>query len=352
MMSRYHYFLLVVDESLDFDPGPDFPNFHRIKLSEFQLNIPKNSGALLSHPDVIDYIEKTRNNFPAAIIPFKPSAKIEHLCREHQWLYVANAAKVNRVLEDKILFAKFATSNHLPVIPYYIGPFSPQLISECQSRFQTSDLVIQTHFGWAGQSTYRSGKTSQLTPNIPVKIMPLLSGYTLLNNCCLYQGQLLQSPPALQLTGVKNLTLNPFTTVGRQWPSGAPTPILEKIFDLTAQFGNSIKKDFNYLGFFGLDFFITPESQVYLLECNPRLTASYAFYSQLEQKAGVTPLFYYHLNEFSHDLDIPTPQDRFYNNRIIGTEITPKDNFGTTVKTIHLDHPVTTNPYEINLPNF
>ena len=66
-----HYFFLVVDDSLDFDPGPGLPNFHRLRLSNFKLDIPKNSGAFLSQPIIIDLIEKTRGSNPAAVIPFK-----------------------------------------------------------------------------------------------------------------------------------------------------------------------------------------------------------------------------------------------------------------------------------------
>ena len=91
---------------------------------------------------------------------------------------------------------------------------------------------------------------------------------------------------------------------------------------------------------------------MYLLECNPRLTASFAYYTQLEQKAGLIPLFYYHLDEFTDTLKLAPAINRVQNKDIIGTEITPKDTSGTTINKIHLSNPVTSNPHEITLPTF
>ncbi len=354
MTQKIVYFLLVVDDNLDFTPPGSFPNFNRLRLSDFKLNIPHNSGRLLEQPSVTAAINHVANTNKVAIIPFKPSAKIERLCQKYHWLYIANPAKINRLLEDKVHFTQIAAALHLPIIPNYTTPLNSQAITESQKRFETTQLVIQTHFGWAGQSTFQTTDNSIINTLIPegtmVKIMPKLSGYTLLNNCCIYNHQLLQSPPALQFTGIPLLCSNPFTTVGRQWPSSAPENILDQIKTITNKLGNYLDQQFHYRGFFGLDFFITVNNQVYLMECNPRLTASYAFYTQLELKAGLIPLFYLHLDEFTQEHNYRHLQDRFHT-PLSGTEITPKDTSGATIKKIHFDYPLTTNPHEITLPH-
>jgi len=158
----------------------------------------------------------------------------------------------------------------------------------------------------------------------------------LLNNCCLTSIGLLQSPPALQYTGLSQFTQNPFTTVGRQWPSLAPIEITETIKNITQNFSDIIK-NLNYRGFFGLDFLIH-DDEVFLLECNPRLTASFAFYTEIELKQNITPLFLFHLAQFidlNFEFDLESEQKRFYNPQIIGSEITAKNQDSQTIKKYH-----------------
>ena len=163
--------------------------------------------------------------------------------------------------------------------------------------------------------------------------MPLyyLAGYSLINNCCLTSKGLIQSPPGLQYTGLPQFTSNPFTTVGRQWPSFAPLNVIEKIKTLTQQFSD-ILKTISYKGFFGLDFFIDKD-EVYILECNPRLTASFELYHQIETKSNINSLFFFHLLSFlplKPEFEISEELKRFYNPAIIGSEITKKDESNNT----------------------
>jgi len=157
---------------------------------------------------------------------------------------------------------------------------------------------------------------------------------------------LIQSPPALQYTGIQPFTANPFATVGRQWPSFTPKHIQDQVFSITQSVSLILSK-LNYRGFFGLDFLVD-QDRVLLLECNPRLTASFAFYTQLELQAKLEPLFFYHLAEFLN-LDYPKPADRFNVQAISGSELTPKDIHGKTIKQLHWPYPLVKNPAEIDL---
>ncbi len=242
-------------------------------------------------------------------------------------------------MEDKIKFYELCQKVNLPQIPALISPFTQKNFLQAQKIFGQK-IVTQTHFGWAGNSTHLALNYSDVKSCIPNKILtkfsPFKSGYSLLNNCCLTQQGLIQSPPALQYTGLKPLTNNPFATVGRQWPSQASVEIKEKIKQITNDFSEKILKPLNYQGFFGLDFLISG-SDVFLLECNPRLTASFAFYTQMELKNGLTPLFYFHLAQFinlDYQIDLKTEQNRFYNQNLIGSEITLRNQQGTTIKKI------------------
>lgn len=322
------FFFLVVDQNLDIKI-PQLKNFYSI----FDPNLAqKNSGFLLSQPSTIKFIKDTINKsgHQAAIIPFKPSAKINILCKQNNWIYVANPAPLNRLLEDKIKFPNII--NKIPHIPYTIAPYTRQNVNNL--LFKYSKLIIQTHFGWAGNSTKLISRFDPtiIPQNTLCKFSPYLKGYSLLNNCCLTKSGLLQSPPALQFTGLKEYTNNPFATVGRQWPCLAPPKIKNQVKSITQNFAKILIK-LKYQGFFGLDFFVT-KNKVYLLECNPRLTASFAFYTNIELKAKITPLFYYHLLEFTNPVT-PLTEKRFNNKKIIGSELTKRDNNGVIIQKIN-----------------
>lgn len=328
--SGYSFFFLVVDKYLDIN----LPNLKNFKsLSQNNLKI-KNSGLLLSLKNIQSQIKKSKN---PVIVPFKASAKIEHLCQKFDWLNASNPSQITRLLEDKIKFYDLCQKNNIPLIPAFIAPFTQKNFLHAQKLFGQK-IVTQTHFGWAGNSTHLALNYSDISSRIADKIMtkfsPYKEGYSLLNNCCQTRHGLIQSPPALQYTGLKSLTKNPFATVGRQWPSLAPVSVVEKIYQITTEFSEKILKPLNYRGFFGLDFLISG-IEVYLLECNPRLTASFAFYTQMELKNNLTPLFYYHLAEFTnidYQIDLSMEQKRFYNQNLIGSEITLRNEEGTTIK--------------------
>lgn len=356
--SSYVFYFLVVDNTLDIIL-PQLTNFHLIyafknkHLEELKkLNLPyfcledngiildiANSGKLLLHPLVQEYINKNSTDKKSVIIPFKPSAKIEYLCQKYNWICASNNHQLNRQLEDKLIFTQICSNNNLPQIPSTTDKFNQENFLKYQNKYQPL-LVVQSHLGWAGKSTFSSDNWDNIKGKIPldtqVKFSPFIKGYSLLNNCCLTSKGLIQSPPALQYTGVKPFTDHPFTTVGRQWPSLAPEDIINRINQITNDF-SKVLSQLKYRGFFGLDFMVEG-NQVYLLECNPRLTASFAFYNDIETNLSLLPLFLLHITEFINidfEFDIKAQQQRFYNQKIIGSEITAKNKSGKTIKKYH-----------------
>lgn len=334
--SNYDFYFLVVDKSLDIKI-PALKNFYNIYASE---NI-KNSGNLLSLEKTKDFIirNSSKTKRQPAIISFKPSAKIDLICQKNNWVVINNQGSINRLFEDKIKFLEICQKNNLPIISSQKIPFNKQNYLKLQNKFGKK-LVLQTHFGWAGNSTFYSENwediKDKIAQNIIVKFSPFLESYTLLNNCCLTKFGLIQSPPALQFTGIKSLTNNPFTTVGRQWPSLASENIQNQIKEITENF-SQILKQYKYKGFFGLDFLVSNE-KVFLLECNPRLTASFAFYNSIEEKNNLNPLFLFHLAEFinlDYQINIEEEQKRFYNKKLIGSELVKKDENSHTIKKIN-----------------
>lgn len=354
--SPYIFFFLVVDEFLDIEVS-GLNNFEKIYLSDYPLIKEKNSGKLLSYPKVIDYILKKskETNLIPAIIPFKPSAKIDFICQKYNWINISVPSPINRFLEDKIKFPKLCQKYNLPIIPFSLDKFSEKNFLNYQKKYGQK-LVIQTHFGWAGNSTFSASSWKEIEDKIAkdvlVKYSPFIeTSYSLLNNCCLTKFGLLQSPVALQYTGIEPFTKNPFTTVGRQWPSFAPSNIIKKVKTITKDFGK-ILNDIGYKGCFGLDFLIK-DSEVFLLECNPRLTASFAFYYQIEHELKINPLFYFHIAEFlklDYKIDLKIEQSRFIDERISGSELTPKNKENHTYKKLNFSYPLSKTPNPISIP--
>ncbi|MFA5828117.1 MAG: ATP-grasp domain-containing protein [Candidatus Shapirobacteria bacterium] len=353
--SPYYYFFLVVDDSLRISL-PQLKYFTPVNSNQFDNEL--NSGKLLSNPKVRDFIETTskKHHKLPAIIPFKPSAKIDFICKNRNWLKVSNDSSLNRVIEDKLKFPLICKNHDIPILPFIIDKLN-RLSFEKAKNLLGPELIIQTHFGWAGKSTFQADCFDHLKKTIPpdtvVKFSPhLKESYTLLNNCCQTNKGLIQSPPAVQFTGIRSLTTNPFSTVGRQWPSFAPPDIIDQTFKITQKFSDYLEKK-HYKGFFGLDF-IVDQNKVYLLECNPRLTASFAFYTQIELKANLNPLFLFHLAEFSlknYLFDITTEQTRFKNPKIIGTQLTRRSESGKIDGKYETNNFIVTSPKNSTIKN-
>jgi len=324
--SHYDIYFLVVDKNLDIEL-PKLKNFYKIYLPD---GFVKNSGALLSLPQVQKFIKATseKNQHHPAILPFKPSAKIDKICDENAWINLSNPAHLNRFLEDKIKFHQFCLDNKLPVIPSNIDSFNKKNYLKYSNN---KPLIIQTHFGWAGNSTFFAPNyqsiENKIAENTLVKYSPFLKGDTITNNCCITRFGLIQSPPALQIN-------SGFSTVGRQWPTNLNSHQQKIIKDLTEKFATAIAP-LNYRGYFGLDILLSND-KAYLLECNPRLTASFAFYHSLEEKFQISSLLYLHLAELldlDYSIDIELEQKRF-DLPIVGKELTPRNKNNQIIKKI------------------
>lgn len=291
-------------------------------------NIPKNSGHLLANKLVQKYILKKAIK-PPLIVYFKPSLKIDLLGKKLGYKLAGNPSQMAKRLENKMLFTKIIKENNLAPIPkskIYNKPHSLKLIENSFSY----PFILQYETGWAGKSSHIINNKSELEEKIsksssPIKISQMLSGITLTNNCVITNNnKVIFSPPALQITGNPLLTKQKLSTCGRSWDKKINEKVNEKINSITKKVGNYLVS-LNYKGFFGLDFQLS-EGNVYLLEINPRLTASYPFYTFLELSENLMPLFAYHIASFI-DLDLPT----YKQGKIQGSEIIQRNTKNKTV---------------------
>jgi len=333
--SAYSIFFPVIDPHLNLD----LPQLKNVFILSAKNNHHKNSASLLANPKIIRFISRTcqHKGTKPAIMPFKPSTKIEFLCRQYDWKLIASPRKLNLELEDKINFTKLAQKYNISTIPNTIDRLTTDNVLKYQSAFNQNNLVIQTKTGWAGNSTYliNSPTNLPLPSNTLVKFSPYIKGQSYTLNACLYQSKIIWGPLAVQLNNPKH-SKNIFATTGRSWPVNLNQNIINQI-KLINQKVNKLFRDLNYQGFFGLDYFVDTNHKAYLLECNPRLTASFNFYTQLELKNKLTPLLYFHIAQFLNlklNFNQKDKQDRFLNRNITGTQISQRNAQGKISKQI------------------
>ncbi len=264
-----------------------------------ELKVPKNTGHLLKNQLVVDYIAQQSQGNQPGVMYFKPLPQIDQICERAGYLQIGNQAKVARQFEDKIRLADLGKKDsELKLMPAEI-----KLLQEVKFSQLKTPAVIQFSRGWAGKSSFIIREAEDLQKlqakfgNIKVKISPYLSGTTYLNNACVVNGQVLQSPPALQINRPHpEFSASPLATCGRSWPAtGLHEEQLAEMQKVTNRVGETMHAS-GYQGYFGLDFLVEENSgEVYLLEINARLTASTSFYTQLEINSNATPLLFYHL---------------------------------------------------------
>ncbi len=289
-----------------------------------QIYPVNNSGILLSHPLVEEYINLHTKDIPY-IVYFKPSVKIDLLIKEKKYKAIGNNFDLNEAFENKVRFFYFSNK--------YFTEFSTPGMTGLLSKFNFNDLskklgiplVVQFGHGWAGKTTYFINTEKEFLdlsnkfPLTMVKITSKINGYTILNNCCIYKERILLSQPAIQLDGIPELYPRPGVTCGRQWPA----EFLDKkqrnqIADISKKTGKILMKA-GYKGFFGLDFLIEKTSgRVYFSEINARLTASASFYTYLEKGLGEMPLFIYHIASF---FDKDVPYKKWEISEIVGSQV-------------------------------
>lgn len=228
-----------------------------------------------------------------------------------------NSAELTRQLENKVkqyqILLNSPVVDHLP---------ESQIIAlqdfdetKFKSVFKSSGLALQLPFGHTGSSTYLIDDTEkgrqnltelqairQSFPKRVARIVRKIEGLPLTINACNYGESTFSGGLSYQYTGIAQLTALSSATVGNDWslPKEFITEQLRgEIADLAQLIGQVLHKQFNFRGLFGLDLIWEVETnKLYLIEINPRQTASIPMHTKLQLEAGQIPLSVLHLAEF------------------------------------------------------
>ena len=280
----------------------------------------KNSGKILLNKKVINYIKNKSKNKKVNIITFKPSPMIQKICAENDFNYLGNDWKLNRDLEDKIKFVEITKKLKIPNANSKIIKLEK---NKCSLNFsKNKKFIIQLPRGFSGNSTFlvesRSGfsKILKKYENRKVKLSKYLEWETYTINACVAEGKILISKPIFQITGLLSYNKNSFGTCGNDYvypkkfqTEGEQTLVClrskqeKKIFDYTKKVGDYLKKS-GYKGIFGLDFVVN-NSDVNLVEINPRFVASIPFFTKLQIQNKQELFLFLHILEFLTPLNPP-----------------------------------------------
>lgn len=289
----------------------------------------KNSGKILSDPEVIKYIKDNAQGKTSNIITFKPSPTIEKTCERNGFCYLGNSSSINREWEDKIKFAEITTALGVSNAFSRIIKIEKEKIEElCSSLdFPTKKYVIQFSRGNSGNSTFvvdeKRKLSSILEENIgrKAKLSDFVEGDTYTFDVCIGDFGFQVSQPIFQITGWAELNGNALGTCGNDYSFGKNLGE-ETINDLRANIKKVVDKisSVGYRGILGFDF-VVGSGGVHLIEVNPRQVGSIPVFTKLQLRGGEVPFLLLHILSFLdfdfQGFEIKDPRQDFAFSQII-----------------------------------
>ncbi|MDP2691029.1 MAG: NlpC/P60 family protein [bacterium] len=260
--------------------------------------IPGSTFLILSRALTLNWLRSLKADLKFLV--FKPSNKIRRWIEEQGWDLVSADVKVCRELEDKISFAGLAVKHALPMPEHRIVLWDEKQHHAYHDELG-DEIVVQGRMGHAGSSSFFSKRNELFAPLVQgtqVKISRFVSGNTYtLNGYVDAQGKMAFGPLWQQMMNMKVWNHFQFGTVGVSPTLDLNDEILSKLRKELEKKG-PLFREVGYIGFFGLDLIWNGE-QWYLIECNPRLTASISLQCLMDVVNEREPLLKLHAERAS-----------------------------------------------------
>ena len=275
---------------------------------------------LLEHKQVIDFI-KSRGGKPKAVF-LMFDERVEKLCKELGIEVWFPKAKLREHIDHKIETVRIGNKAGVPSVPNVLTRIDSWDDLKKTHKELGSDLVLQSAFGDSGHTTFfikneRDFRRHEheIVGQGEIKVMKRITCRGSAIEACATKKGTVVGPLMTELVGFPELTPYRGGWCGNEIFSTAFTPaIRQKAREYTFQFGNQLVKE-GYRGYFELDFLIDQKSgEIYLGECNPRITGASSMTNHAAFAHADAPLFLFHLLEFSgvpFDLDVNELNDRW-----------------------------------------
>lgn len=265
--------------------------------------ILRNSKLLLMQQATKDYI----NSFEGEkqFIFFKPLIFPSKLLQEYGFPKILN--------NDAIFSAQI--ENKL-----YLKNFKVKTPTEITTP-TTFPVVLQFETGYAGNSTFvvhnkNDLQTLIISKNAKYKIVEFIKNIgTYTNNCFCSNEKVFISEPFFQYTGISGLTRTKLGSCGNNFYVDITDDVKDKVKTYSKQIGEHLLT-IGYKGVYGIDFVLSDKNELYVIEINPRFTASISFFTQLENLTGNESFFEKQIKNF---LDKPVETE--YTSKLKGKRL-------------------------------
>lgn len=275
---------------------------------------------LLEHKEVIDFIKSKGGKPKAVFLMF--DERVEKICKELGIEVWFPKAALREAIDHKIETVRIGNKAGVPSVPNVLGEIDSWETLKKMSKPIGNDLVLQSAFGDSGHTTFfiKNEKDfrkhqEDIIGQGEIKVMKRINCRGSAIEACATSKGTIVGPLMTELVGFKELTPYRGGWCGNEIFSDAfDAKIRKKAREYTFQFGNQLVKE-GYRGYFELDFLIDQNNgEIYLGECNPRVTGASSMTNHAAFAHADAPLFLFHLLEFCgvpFDIDVNELNNRW-----------------------------------------
>jgi hypothetical protein len=268
---------------------------------------------LLEHKAVIDFMKSKGKKPKAVFLMF--DERVEKICKELGLEVWFPKASLRQRIDHKIETVRIGNKAGVPSVPNVLSEIKSWNHLQKVAKGLGGDLVLQSAFGDSGHTTFFVKKERdfkrhehEIVGHGEIKVMKRISCRGSAIEACATKNGTIVGPLMTELVGFPELTPYRGGWCGNEiFADAFDQEIRDKARKYTFQFGNQLAKE-GYRGYFELDFLIDKkDGEIYLGECNPRITGASSMTNHAAFAHADAPLFLFHLLEFSgidFDLDV------------------------------------------------
>lgn len=275
---------------------------------------------LLEHKEVIDFMKSKGKKPKAVFLMF--DERVEKICRELGLEIWFPKASLRQRIDHKIETVRIGNKAGVPSVPNILSEIKSWDHLQKVAKGLGNDLVLQSAYGDSGHTTFfvrreRDFKRHEheIVGQGEIKVMKRINCRGSAIEACATKKGTIVGPLMTELVGFPELTPYRGGWCGNEiFADAFDEKIRDKARNYTFRFGNQLAKE-GYRGYFELDFLIDQkDGEIYLGECNPRITGASSMTNHAAFAHADAPLFLFHLLEFSgvdFDINVEELNDRW-----------------------------------------
>nr|WP_262695682.1 biotin carboxylase [Kordiimonas aquimaris] len=277
---------------------------------------------LLEHKEVVDLLKSSGRRPKVVFLMF--DKRVEKICKELGVDVWFPKASLREKVDHKIETVRIGNAAGVPSVPNILSKVKNWKHLCEVAKSLGNDLVLQSAFGDSGHTTFFikdeadfNRHKQEIVGQGEIKIMKRIRNRGAAVEACATKKGTVVGPLMTELVGFKQLTPYRGGWCGNEiFPDAFDEATRQKTREYTQQFGDQLVKE-GYRGYFEIDYLIDiDDGEVYLGECNPRITGASSMTNHAAFAHADAPLFLFHLLEFSgvpFELDVDKLNERWSN---------------------------------------